>query len=378
MDIQSLQIGVVGASLAGLSVANVLKRAGGRVTVFEQGPESFGARGGGLGVSVELVRAVTGRTDEAPPHVIHSRRRLWMNQREWEEPARIRVTAYGALWRWLRESLPPTTVRHHRHVVFVEEQPQGARITTQDSRTEQFDLVIAADGGTSGLRQRVEDPGHERHFAGYVLWRGLVPTEWLDDGRFGLTDRFHVANRGDQHFVAYAIPGHGGEDRGERPLLNWGWYSPLRKEDLPELLGKARLSAPHVLERNEEVHGWFADLERKEGEGWPAWVRHITEQSGLYGAIAPHPVFEILPGKLVSGRVALVGDAAHLASPITGSGASMAMEDALVLGAALSKADSLEEALRTYASARRGPAARIVREGQSLGAAFRAPETPQV
>jgi 2-polyprenyl-6-methoxyphenol hydroxylase-like FAD-dependent oxidoreductase len=372
MDLSQLQIGVVGASLAGLSVANVLERAGAAVTLFERGGASFAGRGGGLGLSLELARAVTGDPEGCPPHLVYGRRRVWTAGREWEEPTGITVTTYGALWRWLRDHLRTTPVHHDRHVVAVAETGADAWVTTAGARTERFDLVVAADGGGSGLRHLVEGDGHDRVFAGYVLWRGLVPTASLDDARFDIARRFHVANRGNHHFVAYAIPGHDGRAGVEGRLLNWGWYHPVHEADLAELLGESKLSAPHVLERNHEVHALFAEVERRDRGRWPDWVRHILERSRAEGAVAPHPVFELVPGRLVRGRVALAGDAAHLASPITGSGARMAMEDALTLGAALAAASSIEDALAAYGQARRSDAAHVVRDGQRWGAAFRA------
>lgn len=67
MLLSQLRVGVVGASIAGLSVANVLTRAGAQVAVFERGSESFGERGGGLGVSLDLCRAIAGADAPPPP-----------------------------------------------------------------------------------------------------------------------------------------------------------------------------------------------------------------------------------------------------------------------------------------------------------------------
>ncbi|GAA3058390.1 hypothetical protein GCM10020229_82560 [Kitasatospora albolonga] len=54
-----------------------------------------------------------------------------------------------------------------------------------------------------------------------------------------------------------------------------------------------------------------------------------------------------------SRRVVLIGDAAHAASPATGQGASMALEDAVVLAKALRDAPSAEAALAAYEYHRR-------------------------
>ena len=54
-----------------------------------------------------------------------------------------------------------------------------------------------------------------------------------------------------------------------------------------------------------------------------------------------------------AGRMLLVGDAAHAASPATGQGASMAIEDAVVLGKALRDLGATVEALDAYEAIRR-------------------------
>lgn len=54
-----------------------------------------------------------------------------------------------------------------------------------------------------------------------------------------------------------------------------------------------------------------------------------------------------------SGRVLVIGDAAHAASPATGQGASMALEDAVVLAKSLRDAPDTESALARYERLRR-------------------------
>jgi 2-polyprenyl-6-methoxyphenol hydroxylase-like FAD-dependent oxidoreductase len=46
-------------------------------------------------------------------------------------------------------------------------------------------------------------------------------------------------------------------------------------------------------------------------------------------------IAEYVPDKLVKGRVALVGDAAHVPTPMTGSGFSASLHDAETLAAAI-------------------------------------------
>jgi 2-polyprenyl-6-methoxyphenol hydroxylase-like FAD-dependent oxidoreductase len=69
------------------------------------------------------------------------------------------------------------------------------------------------------------------------------------------------------------------------------------------------------------------------------------------GKVTPHPVWEFATDKAVRGRVILLGDAAHMASPRTGAGAHTAFVDAIVLGSVFEipfGSKTVEEALETY------------------------------
>jgi len=71
--------------------------------------------------------------------------------------------------------------------------------------------------------------------------------------------------------------------------------------------------------------------------------------------------------KWYTGRVVLVGDAAHASSPMMGQGGCMAMEDGCVLAAELRAAATVEGALASYVS-RRKPRAKWVQQ-QSMALA---------
>ena len=66
-------------------------------------------------------------------------------------------------------------------------------------------------------------------------------------------------------------------------------------------------------------------------------------------------------------RMVIVGDAAHAASPASGQGASMAIEDAVVLAKCLRDVSDIGEAFRTYERLRRSRVERIVKQGKRNG-----------
>jgi salicylate hydroxylase len=106
-----------------------------------------------------------------------------------------------------------------------------------------------------------------------------------------------------------------------------------------------------------------------EQEGWtiPA---EISDFLDLYKEFHPdvHTIIKAVPPHLlfkwalrdreplaswISGRVTVLGDAAHPMLPFLGQGAAMAIEDGMVVGGCFGKAESVDEALTLYERARK-------------------------
>lgn len=111
----------------------------------------------------------------------------------------------------------------------------------------------------------------------------------------------------------------------------WFHNGPMPREDEPAEL-RARLLALHADD--------------------PSWVGALLEATPEL--LGPWPLHRVdgLP-RWSEGRVCLLGDAAHAMSPSAGQGASMAMEDAMVLARSLRDAASLDEAFAAYEQERR-------------------------
>ena len=77
-----------------------------------------------------------------------------------------------------------------------------------------------------------------------------------------------------------------------------------------------------------------------------------------------------------AGRMLLIGDAAHAASPATGQGASMAVEDAVVLGKALRDLGVTPEALDAYEALRRPRVEQNIATSARFTAARTSGQTP--
>jgi 2-polyprenyl-6-methoxyphenol hydroxylase-like FAD-dependent oxidoreductase len=95
--------------------------------------------------------------------------------------------------------------------------------------------------------------------------------------------------------------------------------------------------------------------------GFAEPVPSILRRIESFDAIHFAPIEEIVLNTWVRGRVVLLGDAAHATSPNMAEGASMALEDALVLAGMLRTDDSLDESLSAF-SERRQPRIRWVQQ----------------
>src|SRR5260370_35561109 len=88
----------------------------------------------------------------------------------------------------------------------------------------------------------------------------------------------------------------------------------------------------------------------------------IREIIGATERITGYPIYDIPTQPLWhKGPVVLVGDAIHAVSPTAGQGASLAMEDAIVLAQRLRDIPERERALATYARLRRDRGQGVVR-----------------
>jgi 2-polyprenyl-6-methoxyphenol hydroxylase-like FAD-dependent oxidoreductase len=99
---------------------------------------------------------------------------------------------------------------------------------------------------------------------------------------------------------------------------------------------------------------------------WARPVQDLVERTDfvhthLWRTPAPGPC-----APLVTGRVVLIGDAAHPFPTLTSQGANAAMVDATVLARHLDSADSIEEALRAFVAERTPRIEEITRGGQQL------------
>ncbi|KAG2452720.1 hypothetical protein HYH02_002952 [Chlamydomonas schloesseri] len=213
-------------------------------------------------------------------------------------------------------------------------QPGAVKVEFEDGSVETCDVLIASDGVRSKVRAQVlrEAAGGEAapeklRYSGTVCWRGRIPrsrvgkgSEWLSQQVGGDTwaeywgsgVRFGFFNVGREVVRDASAPG-GLRLEGEEQIA---WYAfDNRPEDWAPEPGADEVARLAAL---------FKDF----ATPVPQVIAALDPASVSYGRI-----YDQLPraAPWASGRVTLMGDAAHAMMPTLGQGGCMAIEDGLEL-----------------------------------------------
>ena len=196
------------------------------------------------------------------------------------------------------------------------QEDDDVNVVFTDGSTRKYDLVVGADGIHSSIRRLVFGNTQPRHL-GQVSWRFLVDHSGAIETWTAMLGRRRT-------FLAMPV--------GPTRLYCYADLASLATED-PTGRGLDRLMALFA-EFAEPVPSIFRELE-------------------TFDSIHFSPIEEIVLDSWIQGRVVLIGDAAHATSPNMAEGASMALEDALVLAHMLAMHGSPTEALSAFSERRR-------------------------
>src|SRR5699024_1203611 len=129
------------------------------------------------------------------------------------------------------------------------------------------------------------------------------------------------------------------------------WYDNTRSELLKRLGSVEGDVVHHSLKGTDIPEETLIDLANEANDLWPEPWLSATIQALRDRRLTGIPIKEYAPDKLTEGRMAIVGDAAHVPAPITASGFNESLQDAAGLGKCVAKGiqgDLAFEALKKY------------------------------
>jgi len=343
------RIAIIGGGIGGLTAGIALQQAGLEPVLYERAP-AFGEVGAGLSISPNATHGLNalGFADWINAHANEPLEQcLFHGQTDEHLRTFDRRTAretYGAAYvqvhrAELHEALTSRFGLQNCHLgaELAQIDASGA-LTFADGTQAQYDAVIAADGLRSIVRDKLFDP-EPAHFSGHVAWRALVDPARLSPEYVQRRNTNHIG--AGRNFVVY----------------------PVRHTALVNMVMLTQ--STDWAEESWAAKGDIADL-REIFSGWCPYVERAIDaidESALYrwGLFIRKPL-----ENWVSGRVALLGDAAHPMLPYMGQGASSAIEDGIVLGRAFAAARDPAQALALYQQTRL-PRATFLQTESNLG-----------
>lgn len=361
-----LQCLVIGSGVSGLATALALHKAGHAAVVFE----GYGAPSDGVGGFLTL--AVNGfdaldtlglKSAAAELGFSTPRMSMYLGSTgrhliDFEyggalpDGTTARTLTRSELYGLLRTAATRRGIRieYGKRLSGVTETPDGVTAVFDDGTSTGGDLLIGADGLRSTVRPLIEPRSPAPRSIPLLNTGGIVPSGILPAGTVDAAPGQMKMIFGKRCFYCYM------QDPGGRI---WWFANPLqRASEDPAQLAPA------------ELKNWLAGLVAGDRTPMASIVGATSE------ILRPYSTFDFpsIP-RWHRGRMVLVGDAAHAASPSSGQGASMAIEDAVTLGRELRGisaqapgADAIGAAFARYEAERRERAEAVVEWGRRSAA----------
>jgi 2-polyprenyl-6-methoxyphenol hydroxylase-like FAD-dependent oxidoreductase len=321
---------IVGAGIGGLTAAIALRQAGADPLVVERAPSLEALQlGAGLHLWTNALQALRqlGLAEQVAAIGTPMRTQRYLDWRGRSLGTldvegishRLGAPTVGVsrpqFHRVLADALDGTQVRLGAACVGFEQDRRGVTVRFDDGTEERGDVLVGADGIGSVVRRQLHGPTPPV-YAGYTAWRAIcdfshprvpVGEMWIHWGRGARILHYHVSGQRLYWLALVKAPQGGSDPPG----------------------GRRRA----VTERY---------------RGWPEPIEAMlasTDESAISRAdvVDRDPI-----GHWGTGRVTLLGDAAHPMTPNLAQGAGQAIEDGVALARALDEDADAVAALRTY------------------------------
>jgi 2-polyprenyl-6-methoxyphenol hydroxylase-like FAD-dependent oxidoreductase len=322
-------VAIVGGSLAGLATGIGIARLGLPVQIFEQ--FSGEERGGtGLGVERDLISRLTG-TDATVDGVTPELPVVNEGYRD--------TSTWLAIYRWLR-AVADTTAGLEIHEAARIDRIQSMSDTTRFTGSKvdaSASVVVGADGYRSVVRASVSPEHPFAPYGGFLIWRALVNEAWLPAAllRHGSLGGGRLPYKNTARLVIYRVPGPNGETSPGERAITLAWYDASRTDWLREhgfLVGREVMGSVPASAIDAELH---TELRALAATRWRGVAAQIISTALDHQVLFGTPLAQYLPERLTRGRVGIVGDAAHVASPMVGAGFASGLEDGLAFVSAI-------------------------------------------
>src|SRR6516165_6285821 len=141
---------VVGGSVGGLIAAHLLRASGWHVIVFERSSEELADRGAAIGLTQELIDVMLRIGLPLDPSISVELRSFILldhvGRITHEVPRRRLTSAWGHIYRLLKDALPSSCYRCAMVLDRIEQDAQSVMAIFTDGSCAQGDLLIGADG----------------------------------------------------------------------------------------------------------------------------------------------------------------------------------------------------------------------------------------
>lgn len=329
-----MRVIVAGGGIGGLTTAIALRHQGIEALVLEQA-DVMTEIGAGIQIASnaaivlreigleQAIRAVGVKPQSYDYRDLRTGRMLYQAPLGDEAAQRYGAPMYNIhradLVQILSDAVPPEAKRFGARCAKVSQDKNGVDVTLQSGETVRGDALVGCDGIHSVVRQHLRG-SEEKQFANILMWRSLIPGEQLEG--LGLEER------GNYWFGA-----------GRTLITYW-----VRPKKLYSIL--ASVPAKEVQRESWTESGDISEMLRSFDDAEPR-ARAMLEQcksAFITGMYYRDPI-----DTWTSGRITLLGDAAHPMVPFLAAGAGQSIEDAWTFARMLARRqDDVPGALKEY------------------------------
>lgn len=345
---------IIGAGVAGPILALQLKKIGFNVEIFEARSEDntkegafLGLTPNGLNVLKEFIDLKLLKEDYTPGTMrffnskgkqIAKLDTAYQKQQYGVETIQIKR---ANLNKYVRLAAKEAGIKIWYNKKFVRYQETNEQLTAyfDDGTMVAGYIMLACDGMFSEVRNQLFPNASAIRYTKVISTGGYANIPELSEPLDSIRMNF-----GERGFFAYSV-----SDKGEV----W-WFNNYFREQEPK---------PKELEKtlNTEIQGCLANIHQNDDPLFSKIIKNSHQ-------IIAYPIYDV--PKLLhwyKGRVCLIGDAAHGISPHIGQGASLALEDTIVIAELLKLHKDFAPAFRLFQTERQPRVERIISSARKVG-----------